>query len=200
MNTSFHPVDRAAASRPPVTRYTRTAMLLHWLIALGIIANVALGLSADSLPDAWVRPVVDTHKSIGITVLGLALLRVLWRATHRPPALPTPMQRWERGLAHAAHFMLYLLMFAMPISGWLHDSAWDGAATHPMTLFGVVPWFRLGFIVNLPLAVKNHLHDLFGTLHTAFAYVLYAVLALHLLGALKHELIDRQSVLRRMLP
>jgi cytochrome b561 len=184
----------------PVAVYTRPAMLLHWLIALGIIVNITLALSADSLPGNWVRGVIDLHKSIGITVLGLAILRVLWRVTHRPPALPSTFQQWEQRVSHIAHIVLYLLMFAMPISGWLHESAWNGAATHPMTLYKVIPWFRLGFIMNLPPLLKNHLHDLFGTLHTAFAYALYVVLGLHILGALKHELIDRQSVLRRMLP
>ena len=79
-------------SQPPQTettlRYTRTAMVLHWLIALLIICNVVLGLTAESFPDSWVRTVVDTHKSIGITVLGLVLLRILWRVSHRPPPLP----------------------------------------------------------------------------------------------------------------
>jgi cytochrome b561 len=182
------------------TRYTRPAILLHWLIALGIVINVAIALSVDSMPDGWVRPAIDTHKSIGITVLGLAILRVLWRLSHRPPELPTRFQRWERAVAHVVHVLLYILMFALPISGWLHDSAWDGAATHPMTLFYTVPWFRIGFIMNQPPALKHHLHDLFGAIHTAFGYVLYAALALHLLGVLKHEWIDRDSVLRRMLP
>jgi cytochrome b561 len=201
MNTRANLPDTTdAATAQPVPRYTRTAMVLHWLIALGIICNVALALSADYLPDDWVRPVIDTHKSIGITVLGLAILRILWRVSHKPPALPTQFPRWERAAAHAAHVLLYALMFALPISGWLHDSAWKDAATHPMSLYHVVPWFRIGFIMNQPPALKEHLHDVFGAIHTSFAYVLYVVLAMHILGALKHELIDRESVLRRMLP
>lgn len=76
-------------------RYTRTAMWLHWLIALLIIINVTLALSADALPEGWVRPVIDTHKSIGITVLGLVLLRLLWRIAHRPPPLPPSYPRWK---------------------------------------------------------------------------------------------------------
>lgn len=194
------PASPAAADSPSVPRYTRTAMALHWLIALGILCNVAIALSADSMPDGWVRPAIDIHKSIGITVLGLAILRVLWRVSHRPPALPGWFRRWELRAAHLAHILLYVLMFALPITGWLHDSAWDGAATHPMSLYYLIPWFRLGFIENLPPDLKNHLHGLFGTMHTWAAYVLYVVLAMHILGALKHELLDRESVLRRMLP
>ena len=77
-------------------RYTRTAMLLHWLVAVLIVANVVLVWVLDSFPDGWVRPAIDTHKSIGITVLGLALLRVLWRLSHKPPAMPRSYPRLER--------------------------------------------------------------------------------------------------------
>ncbi|WP_374193459.1 cytochrome b [Trinickia mobilis] len=175
-------------------------MILHWVIAAGILCNVALGLSVDFLPDDWIRPVIDTHKSIGITVLGLVLLRILWRVAHRPPPLPKAFPSWERASAHAAHLLLYVLMIGLPLSGWLHDSAWKDAATHPMTLFHLVPWPRIGFVMNLEPAFKEHMHDVLGALHTCFGYGLYAVLALHIGGALKHELIDRESVLRRMLP
>jgi len=184
----------------PTLRYSRTAMILHWVVAVGILCNVGLGLSVDALPDDWVRPVIDTHKSIGITVLGLALLRLLWRFAHRPPPLPTAFPAWERASAHAAHWLLYGLMLGLPISGWLHDSAWKDAATHPMTLFHLVPWPRIGFVMDLEPHLKEHMHDVFGAVHTWFGYALYAVLALHIGGALKHELIDRESVLRRMLP
>jgi cytochrome b561 len=182
------------------TRYTRTAMVLHWLIALLIICNVAMGLSADHLPDAWVRPVVDTHKSVGITVLGLALLRILWRFSHKPPPLPRSFPKWEHVAAHIAHFLLYLLMIALPLSGWMHDSAWKDAATHPMHLFGIVPFPRIGLIMNLDAPLKETLHDRFGALHTWLGYGLYALLAMHVGGALKHQWIDRKSVLTRMVP
>ena len=186
-------------------KYTRVAVLLHWLIALLILTNVALGLTAALLPDGAlsdtaIRFVIDTHKSIGITVLGLAILRVLWRLTHRPPALPAEFPGWERASAHAAHVALYVLIFAMPLSGWLHDSAWVAAASHPMYLFGLVQWPRIGFIMNLDAATKEQLHNQFGALHTACSYALYGVLALHIAGALKHQWIDRHSVLRRMMP
>ncbi|MEI5999673.1 cytochrome b [Paraburkholderia bengalensis] len=190
----------AHATAAHASHYSRTAMILHWLIALLIMVNVALALSAESLPGEWVRPVIDTHKSIGITVLGLALLRVLWRVSHRPPPLPREFPSWERMAAHAAHFLLYFLMFALPLSGWMHDSAWKAAATHPMHLFGVIPFPRIGFIMNLDPAVKEPLHDQFGALHTYLGYALYALLAMHIGGALKHELIDRHSVLKRMVP
>ncbi len=162
-------------------------MVLHWLIALGIIANVVLALSADSLPDNWVRPVIDTHKSIGITVLGLAILRVLWRVSHRPPELPRISRNGNARARTSAHGLLYLLIFALPLSGWFHDSAWKDAMSHPMYLFGIVPWPRVGFIMSQPPDLKEYLHTLLGSLHTWFGYALYVLLALHIGGALKHE-------------
>ncbi len=181
-----------------VHHYTKTAVVLHWLIAVGILVNIALGLSADWLPDDWVRPVIDTHKSTGITVLGLVLLRILWRIGHRPPPMPSGYARWERVAAHAAHGALYALMLALPLSGWMHDSAWKGAATHPMTLYGVVPWPRIGWIEHVEPVRKESLHDLFGWFHVVFGYVLYGLLALHIAGALKHQFLDREPELQRM--
>jgi cytochrome b561 len=178
--------------------YTRTAAALHWLLAVLLVVNVALGLSADLMPDAWVRPVIDAHKSLGITALGLVLLRILWRASHRPPPLPDSYAAWERHASHAAHVLLYLMMLALPLSGWLHDSAWKDAATHPMRLFGLVEWPRIGFIMSLPPAVKEGLHDTFGAAHKVAGYVLYVLFTLHVLGALKHQWVDRQPELQRM--
>lgn len=181
-------------------RYTRTAMSLHWLIAILIILNVILALTDDFWPEGWERYVIDLHKSIGITVLGLAILRLLWRVTHRPPALPKSFPTLERGAAHTAHLLLYVLIFAIPLSGWAHDSAWVAAASHPMKLYFLVPWPRIGYFMALDPQTKDVLHGQLGQLHTWLGYVLYVVLFLHVAGALKHEFIDRESVLRRMLP
>ena len=190
-----------AASPHPPQRYTRTAMLLHWLVALLILANLVLVWTVDLLPEDFTRPMIDTHKSIGITVIGLALMRLLWRAAHPPPPLPAGYPRLERWGAHAAHIGLYVLIFALPISGWMHDSAWDGAPTHPIRLFGLIPFPRIGWIENVAdPARKERLHDLFFGWHAAFAYVLYGLVGLHVLGALKHQFVDREAELQRMLP
>ncbi len=181
-------------------RYTRTAMLLHWLVAVLIVANVVLAWTAERFPDALVRPAIDTHKSIGITVLGLALLRVLWRLSHPPPALPRAYPRAERRAAHAAHLVLYGLILALPLSGWIHDSAFSAAATTPLRLFGLVPWPRIGPIMRLDPVAKEHVHAVWYGVHVWLAYTLYALVALHVLGALKHQLLDREGVLGRMLP
>ena len=181
-------------------KYTRTAIALHWLVALLISVNLLLVWFVDYWPEERVRLVIDTHKSLGITVLGFALLRLLWRLTHQPPALPGHYARWEQGASHAAHLLLYGLIFLMPLSGWLHDSAWKDAATHPMQLFGLIPWPRIGWIMNIEPATKEMLHDAFGLLHTVAAYLLYMLVTLHIAGALKHQLIDKHPELQRMLP
>jgi cytochrome b561 len=179
-------------------RYTAPAIVLHWLIALGIMINVGLVWVVDWLPEDAQRPTIDLHKSIGLTVLGLALMRLLWRLTHTPPALPPGTRKWERVSAGAAHVVLYGLIFALPLSGWIHDSAWKDAATHPLKLYGVIPWFRIGAIKSLPAASKEQVHALFSQIHTSCAYVLYAVFAVHVAGALKHQFLDGRPSLRRM--
>lgn len=186
-----------ACSAPP-RRYTTTAIALHWIIAVLMIANVVLVLFAGSLPDEWVRPAIDTHKSIGITVLGLALLRILWRWSHPAPPLPAEFPKRERIASHVVHILLYAAMLLLPLSGWMHDSAWKDAATHPMRLFGLFEWPRIGFILNLGRDFKEQLHTLFGEWHTWLGYGLYALFALHVLGALKHQWFDRHKVLPRM--
>jgi len=175
-------------------------MVLHWLIALLIIVNVALIWSVDLLPDEVVRPVIDTHKSVGITVLGLALMRLLWRAAHRPPPLPAAYPPWEKFAAHSAHVALYLLILALPLSGWMHDSAWNAAANFPMKLYGLVPWPRIGWIMNFEPAFKERFHDVSGNVHIWLSYVLYALFFLHVGAALKHQWWDKHPELERMLP
>ena len=174
-------------------RYTRTAIVLHWVIALGVLTNIALawiwplGDTHDSLAP-YVRPMIDKHKAIGLTILGLAVLRLLWRASHRPPAFPLAYRPWERNLAHIVHWGLYFVIFAMPITGYVMDCAFKDAATHPITWFGLFQVPRLGFILNLPPDSKKWVHDTFGAAHEVIAYFVYALFTLHILGALKHQL------------
>ncbi len=184
----------------PVLRYSRTAMVLHWLIAALITVNIVLIWCVDYLPDEAARPVIDTHKSFGITVLGLAIMRLLWRFAHRPPPLPADYPPWEKTAAHAAHIALYVLIFAMPLSGWMHDSAWKDADKFPMKLYALIPWPRIGWIADLDPQTKERMHDLFGMAHTRLSYVLYALFVLHVAAALKHQWIDKHPELERMLP
>jgi cytochrome b561 len=176
------------------------AIILHWIIAALMVVNIGLIWSVDFLPDERVRPIIDAHKSFGISVLGLAILRILWRVAHRPPPMPISYPLWEKTSAHAAHFALYLLILALPISGWMHDSAWKDAAANPMQLFGLLPWPRIGAIAGLDPQIKEILHDLFGHVHTWLSYGFYMLLALHVGGALKHQFLDREPELQRMSP
>lgn len=146
------------------------------------------------------RPAIDLHKSIGITILGLAILRVLWRVSHRPPPLPSAYSGWEITASHVVHWGLYAILFAMPLTGWIMDSAYEKAATTPMYLYGVIQWPRLGFIVGLDPATKKAVHDGFGAAHDVIGKVVYALFALHVAGALKHQWIDGTKELQRMWP
>jgi cytochrome b561 len=183
---------------PTPLHYTRIAIVLHWIIAALMIINVPLAWIANDLPAEWIQPFVDTHKSIGITVLGLALMRLLWRLGHRPPPLPSSYRPWERRGAHWAHIVLYALMFALPVTGWMHDSAWKEAALHPMQYFFLVPWPRIGWIADLEPSFKEMFHTVFGLIHAWLGYFLYALLALHIAGALKHQFLDGEAELQRM--
>ena len=179
-------------------RYTRVAVVLHWLIAVLILANIALGLSIDRVSEDLVRPVIDTHKSIGVTVLGLAAMRLLWRIGHPPPPFPVTYSRLERLGAHGAHIALDVLIFALPLTGWMHDSAWKDAAAHPMRWFNLFPFPRIGAISHVEPVAKEQLHDLLGSIHTSLAYVLIALFVAHVAGALKHQFIDKERELQRM--
>lgn len=180
-------------------KYTRPAIVLHWLIAVLIGLNVALGLLAESLPDDWIRPAIDSHKSIGLTVLGLVALRILWRVTHAPPPLPH-YAGWEKTASHLTHFALYVVIVGLPLTGWMHNSAFKAAADHPLTLYGLVEVPRIGWIVKIAQPDKDLLHGVFFGWHASFAWALYGLFALHIAGALKHHWVDRHRELQRMWP
>jgi cytochrome b561 len=146
---------------------------------------LVLAWSFDFMAPDWLRNLVDIHKSIGLAVLGLAIMRPLWRATHTPPPPLHAGPAWEHGAAHAAHWILYGLIFLLPISGWMHDSAWKGAIEHPMKWFFIIPWFRFGAIDHVTPAAKEHLHS--------------RPLA-HVAGALKHQFLQGMPELQRMWP
>jgi cytochrome b561 len=182
-------------------RYTPAAMLLHWVIAALIMANIALIYTTNLLaPEAARGGLIDIHMSVGLTVLGLALLRILWRLSHRPPALPAAYAPWERRAAHAAHAAFYGVMLVLPLSGWLHDSAWKEAPANPYYWFGLFEVKRLPGIRDLAPPVKEIWHARFLVVHTWTAYVLYALLTAHVLGVLKHQFLDRHPELQRMIP
>jgi cytochrome b561 len=171
------------------TRYTSTAILLHWLIAILIVGSAMAGLYMVELKlSPWKLKLYSWHKWAGVTIWLLVVARMLWRLTHRPPELP-PMPAWQRAASTATHALLYVLMLVIPITGWLFSSA----SGFPVVYFGVV---------QLPdLVQKNkELAELFQTWHAVLNYTMFAVVGLHVLAAVKHHLVDRDTVLHRMLP
>ncbi|WP_042263756.1 cytochrome b [Paraburkholderia heleia] len=173
------------------TAYTRTAITLHWLIALLIVCGFALGWVMTDIPGFTPTKLrcFSWHKWIGVTVLALAALRLLWRATHVPPALSDNVTGLQRVAAHGVHHLLYLLMFAVPLTGYFYSSA----AGIPVVYLGLVP---LPSLINPNPALRPVLREA----HVLLDYTLLAVVVLHVLGALKHRFFDRDDVLSRMLP
>jgi len=163
---------------------------LHWIIVLLIINQWVIAERADALPKGpALIAALWWHKSFGITILMLAVIRLVWRWMNPVPDLTAETRPWERVLARISHVLLYALIFAMPLSGWMMSSA----RNFPVSWFGV---FQLPDLVGANPRLYERLHDLHGIL---FA-VLVLVAVLHVAGALKHHFIDRNDVLRRMLP
>ena len=192
-----------AASLPAASdlcsrRYTAVAIALHWLIAIAILAMLVMGLVMvhGSLAMADKFRVYQLHKSVGLTILGLSVLRLLWRLGHPPPALPAGMPAWEKGAAEGTHRVLYLFMFALPLIGWALVST--SALSIPTLWFGVLRVPDLSFLTAL--GSKAVLGPVFKLLHAYGAYLLIAVLALHAGAALRHYLIEHDDVLQRMIP
>ncbi len=181
--------------RPLPGRYSAVAVALHWLVAIAIIYNLVQGLLFN---DDTARSAIDLHKSIGITVVGLVVLRILWKIGHPAPRPLPSLKPWERKLSVSVHHLLYIMMALVPLAGWLHDSAWKGAPTHPLTLYGVIPWFRFPFFNGLTDASKDWWHEALFAVHKYSSWVLIALLALHIAGALKHQFLDGEAQFRRM--
>lgn len=173
----------------PTERYTGPAIAAHWLIAILILAAFPLGLYMHELTLSPTKlKLYSYHKWIGMTVLLLFVPRILWRLTHRPPA-PLPMPAWQHKIAEGTHHLLYLLMFLVPLSGWLMSSA----KGFQVVYFGVLP------IPDL-IGKDKELGELLEEMHEVLSWSLITLVGLHLAGALKHHLIDKDSTLRRMLP
>lgn len=169
--------------------YDGVAQLLHWVMAILIFTAFGVGLWMVDLPLFQRLRTVSLHKSIGVTIFIFVLLRLAWRWTHPAPTLPDSMPAWERCAANTAHWLLYALMVAVPVSGWLMSGAL-GVATVP---FG---------LATLPDLIERNreLGETLKTVHFVLNKSLLALVALHVAAALKHFFIDRDGVLQRMLP
>ena len=216
-------MDMQAAAR---MRYSQVAIWLHWAIAAFILFNLATGLLFDEMSKGVRGALLPIHISSGITVLALTVVRIVWRLTHRPPPM-LPMAVWEKGLAHSVHFLLYVAMLGMPLTGWAlisaHPSTPPAAAgtaaprpsdqppgalpppkpRGPTMIWGVIPLPPLAPVVHIgdqpDGATKlKAAHEQFENLHGTGGWILLALFVLHVLGALKHQFVDRMRELGRM--
>ena len=170
--------------------YTRVAIGLHWLIAVAIIGSFSLGLYMVNLPLSPQKlRLYSWHKWAGVTIFLFVVLRLGWRLLHPPPELPAGMPAWQRKAAEATHVLLYLLMFAVPLTGWLMSSA-KGFQT---VWFGVLPLPDL-------LDKNKELGDLLQQVHMLLNFSMAALVVAHLGAALKHHFFDRDDVLAGMIP
>lgn len=171
-------------------RYTMTAIVLHWLIAIAILALIGLGWYMVDIPKKTPERAYffNLHKSIGLTVAGFVVVRILWRVFHAPPPLPRSIPAWQIAASKWSHALLYLCMVLMPLFGF----AGSNFGKFGVKYFGI----QLGpFFPEDPAMVS-----LFQSLHRWTSYVLIALIVLHVAAALKHALVDRNGVMRRMLP
>lgn len=174
----------------PRNRYSTVSLVLHWGIAALVLAQVWLVTLHEAAPDGAPDPYIAWHKSVGLSILVLTLVRIGWRLMN--PALPAPpgTPKWEKVVARTVHILFYVLLIAMPMTGWLASSA----AGREIEWFGLFPW------PLLPVeGGRETARSLMG-LHELAMKGLYVLIALHVLAALKHQFLDRDNVLHRMIP
>ncbi len=171
---------------PAPQRYHFIAVSLHWLMALGIFALIGVGLAMKwaPLPKHLVFELFQLHKSIGVTILLLAVLRLAWRLIHAPPPLPPAMPARERRAARAGHFVLYALMLFMPLCGWAYVSA--SPFNVPTVLYGVLPWPHIAWLADFH--DKKPVADFFKRLHDVGAFVFIVAILGHVGAALRHAI------------
>ena len=183
------PSDRQDTPPADGPRYSATAIALHWLLALAIVATFGLGLYMADLPFSLTRlKLFNWHKWAGVSILALSALRLGWRLMRRPPPPPAG-PAWQRTAGHLVHALMYAAFFAVPLTGWAYSSA----AGFPIVWFGVLP---LPDFVPVDKALAASLKEA----HELAAWSLALLVGLHLAAVLKHQLIDRDGVLQRMLP
>lgn len=190
MSVAASPSHPSTAGR--AGRYGLVAIALHWLLALAIVGAFGVGLYMADLPFSPARlKLYNWHKWAGVTILALSALRLLWRLMNRPPELPASvtasMPAWQQMAHHGTHHLMYLLFFAVPLTGWAYSSA----AGFPIVWFGVLP---------LPdfVPVGKELAEMIKPLHKLAAFGLAALVLLHVAAALKHQIVDRDRLLGRM--
>lgn len=171
-------------------KYSRTAIILHWIIAVLVIGNIAGAMLTEDMARETRGMVMGMHKAFGILILFLAVVRVGWRLTHRPPAKPAELAAWEVWLARTVHFLFYALLILLPLSGWV----WMSAAGKPIDMFGIFS------VPALPVSGGKELADVMHERHETLGLMMLGLVLLHVAGALKHQLLNRLPYIQRMWP
>lgn len=172
-----------------VERYSAGIKFLHWLIALVVIGMLSVSFFLSDFPERYQPMAYLLHKSFGLSVLGFMLIRLFLVLYRGKPPLPSSVPVWQRRIARLVQYGLYLLLFAMPISGWVMSVA----AKKPPSFFGL-------FYLTLPIEPDKALAKLMNQIHVTIVWILIALILLHIAGAMKHYLIDKDRVLQSMLP
>jgi cytochrome b561 len=175
-----------------VVRFSYVAIFFHWAVAALILANILIAWQFRSVHGVLGSAILQIHKSIGITILLLGVLRLMWRLLNPPPPIAITMQAWEEGAAKIVGRGFYFIMFAMPLTGWAIVSA--SSPPTPIMLFGVVHWAYIPSLGTLPFDQKLRMYGLFAGAHHLLTRIAYAVLALHVLAALRHQFLKRDAI------
>ncbi|WP_036305826.1 cytochrome b [Methylopila sp. 73B] len=178
----------ASTMTPAAGGYTPTAKVLHWVVAIFVISEIIVGLSLDSIPDGPTKDTIyDLHKSTGIVILTLMIVRLAWRLTNPPPPSEPTLARWQIGLSHAVHWTLYLILLVMPILGWAGSNAFGA----PVPVFWL---FEMPRIMSENKDLSKQILAVHGTL----GFVAGGLILLHVAAALYHRFFLKDAVLARM--
>lgn len=174
----------------PRNRYSTVSLVLHWLIAALVVTQIGLIAAHEATEGSISREYVNLHKSVGLSILVLTLIRLGWRIANPAIPLPDSTPRWQKLVARGTHVLFYAFLIAMPLVGWAASSA----AGRDILWFGLFEW------PALPIGGGRETAGQLMDLHELAAKLLIALVVLHILGALKHHFIDRDNVLHRMIP
>ena len=179
-------------------RYTPVAAILHWTIAALIIGQIFGGMYMHGLPNSSPMKfdLYQLHKSFGLSVLALSLVRLGWRLTHKAPPLPAVMPGWQKLVARATHWAFYALMILTPLAGWAVVSV--SPTDIPTKWFGLIPVPHLPFFAGV--ADREAAEEIIAERHELLAQIILVLLVLHVLAALKHALVDKDGVFKSMIP
>lgn len=173
-------------------RYSGVAIALHWLIAVLIAVNFAAAWAAEDAGKAAKQQIMANHEAFGLIILLLSVLRLAWRLMHKSPPFADTLKTWEVALARVTHWLFYVVLIALPLTGWAMVSAFTGG--EPVGIFGAFD------LPGLPFAQSKATAGTFHELHEVLATVTLALFALHVLAALKHQLVDRDQTMARIVP